>query len=127
MKVPCKTCGEYTEREAAYRVGLSSYCDRDCYILDYKKKIKRARSRVREKPRIPDSVRTAVLVRDSGECQLCYTRKDIHLHHIDYRDDSNHTEENLICLCQHCHIEVVHKNKKKYQPILKKIIESIYD
>lgn len=48
----------------------------------------------------------AVWRESGGKCHICavsYEDKAIHIHHID-SDDKNHAEENLVCLCFHCHM-----------------------
>jgi 5-methylcytosine-specific restriction endonuclease McrA len=57
----------------------------------------------------------AVLKRDNDTCQKCGTRQHIHIHHID-GDKTNSTIENLIVLCNSCHIKLhnhVPKNLKR--------------
>ena len=62
--------------------------------------------------------------RDKGRCQLCNVNKNIHLHHIHGRGkDLTNNVNNCILLCQHCHLEIVHKNLKKYRPILDEIVQ----
>jgi 5-methylcytosine-specific restriction endonuclease McrA len=64
-----------------------------------------------------------VLKRDKEKCRLCGTNKNLHLHHINGRGkDLTNNINNCIMLCQHCHLEIVHKNQKKYRPILLQII-----
>jgi 5-methylcytosine-specific restriction endonuclease McrA len=56
-----------------------------------------------------------VLKRDNDTCQKCGTREHIHIHHID-GDKTNSTLENLIILCNSCHIKLhnhVPKNLKR--------------
>ena len=63
-----------------------------------------------------------VMQRDNYRCRLCGTSLNLHLHHIDGRGkDLTNDINNCIMLCRHCHLEVVHKNQKKYRPLLKKI------
>lgn len=51
-------------------------------------------------------------------CQLCGSPYNLHIHHIYYRSQGGLTvEKNLIRLCINCH-QLVHSNKKKYQPML---------
>lgn len=51
-------------------------------------------------------------------CQLCGSTNYLHIHHIYYRSQLGlTTPKNLIRLCSKCH-ELVHSNKKKYQPLL---------
>lgn len=62
-----------------------------------------------------------------GKCVLCGTRKDLQLHHINGRG-RNLTDNpiNCVMLCMRCHIEIVHKNQKKYRPILQKKASELY-
>jgi len=59
-------------------------------------------------------------------CQMCGSNQMLAIHHIIYgklhgsRDDLTY-KGNLIRLCNKCH-NLVHSNKKKYQPILLEII-----
>lgn len=45
------------------------------------------------------------------KCELCgATREDeveLHIHHKD-QDRSNNNFDNLVCLCEHCHLGVIH-------------------
>ena len=64
-----------------------------------------------------------VYERDNGKCRLC-GNANIQLHHINGRGkELTNDVNNCIMLCQHCHIEVVHKNQKKYKPILLELIK----
>lgn len=64
-----------------------------------------------------------VMKRDNYKCRLCGTSLNLHLHHIDGRGkDLTNDINNCIILCRHCHLEVVHKNQKKYRPLLKKLL-----
>lgn len=65
-----------------------------------------------------------VFKRDKGKCRLCGTSLNLHLHHINGRGkDLTNDINNCIILCQHCHLEIVHRNQKKYRPILLELIE----
>ena len=51
-------------------------------------------------------------------CMLCGNRKNLNIHHIRYGSCGRHTYfGNIIRLCFNCH-QMVHSNKKKWQPIL---------
>lgn len=55
-------------------------------------------------------------------CALCGSPYMIHRHHIRYGACGRHTYMgNIIPLCEEHH-RMVHSNKKKYQPLLIKII-----
>ena len=67
-------------------------------------------------------MRALVGERDA-HCRWCGSSRANHVHHILYRSQGGpHTPENLILLCLHCH-ELVHGNKRKYQPILLEIVQ----
>lgn len=58
------------------------------------------------------------IIENETYCQLCGSTSYLHIHHIYYRSQLGLTvPKNLIRLCSKCH-ELVHSNKKKYQPIL---------
>ena len=66
-----------------------------------------------------------VMQRDNYKCRLCGTSLNLHLHHIDGRGkDLTNNVDNCIILCENCHLNVVHKNQKKYRPILKEMIKN---
>lgn len=59
-------------------------------------------------------------------CALC-GRTPIHRHHIRYGACGRHTYMgNIIPLCKEHH-DLVHSNKKKYQPMLINIIDKVLD
>ena len=59
-------------------------------------------------------------------CALC-GRIPIHRHHIRYGACGRHTYMgNIIPLCKEHH-DLVHSNKKKYQPMLINIIDKVLD
>lgn len=104
----CKSCSKKTYKE---RKSLKvSNLNKRTYI--------RKTSNKRETVK-PDTY-NAVLERDKGQCQLCLTSQNLQLHHIAYRSEAKHLIndiDNCIMLCLECH-NLVHSNKKKYQPIL---------
>lgn len=58
------------------------------------------------------------IIENEPYCQLCGSTSYLHIHHIYYRSQlGKTTPKNLIRLCNNCH-NLVHTNKKKYQPIL---------
>lgn len=65
-----------------------------------------------------------VFERDKGRCQLCGMFLHLELHHIKGRGKNlTNNIDNCIILCHNCHHNIVHKNQKKYRPILIGIIE----
>lgn len=100
-----------------------------CLYREYRnvpKKCLKTRIKPISKKRICVSKKTynEVYKRDGGVCRLC-GRNDIQLHHIIYRSESKaliDEPSNCIMLCLSCH-RLVHSNKKKYQPELKKLVQ----
>lgn len=119
MKVKCRSCKEYVEKEDAYRVGISSYCDNDCYLA--KKRDEWSGNRLKRASnanKMPGPTRTNVIMRDGGRCRSCNTNRNLHVHHIRYRSEGGtHDEDNLITLCETCH-DKAHSNKRLFQPLL---------
>jgi 5-methylcytosine-specific restriction endonuclease McrA len=76
-----------------------------------------------KRPIVDKIVHSLVLERDKY-CQLCGNGNNLQLHHINGRGKYlTNNVSNCIMLCQHCHMEVVHKNNKVYRPLLNEIIE----
>jgi len=77
---------------------------------------------------VPPAVRKAVLERDGGNCRVCgATVENPALHHIEYLSEGGkNVAENLITVhwmfWPRCH-EVVHSNKRLWQPILKIVVK----
>lgn len=66
-----------------------------------------------------------VLIRDNYSCRLCGSTYWLALHHIVYRSEDKtkiNDVDNCIMLCKTCH-DLVHSDKRKYQPILLKNIK----
>ena len=62
-----------------------------------------------------------------GKCIICGTQKYLQLHHINGRGEKlTDNPKNCVMLCMKCHLEVVHKNQRKYRPILQKIARELY-
>lgn len=82
----------------------------------------------KDKVYVFEEVYDYVLQRDKFKCVLCDSTKNLHLHHIDGRSKLlTNDVRNCVMLCQNCHLNVVHKNQKKYRPILKNYIRRIED
>lgn len=67
-----------------------------------------------------------VIERDDYKCRLCGATQNLQLHHIYGRGKKLTNDINsCIMLCRHCHLEIVHKNQKKYRSILKELIKEV--
>ena len=98
-----------------------------CYMCSYKeyKKQKTIKKVSKKKIKVSHETYMKVYNRDNGICQMCGSNQNLNLHHILYRSqrrDLIDEPTNCIMLCSQCH-ELVHSNKKKYQPMLLEIME----
>lgn len=89
-----------------------------------KKSEKPINKKSENKEEVTEETYNAVLKRDKGKCRLCNTKKDLQLHHINGRGKGRTNNiNNCIMLCDNCHNQVVHKENKKYRPILNEMIK----
>lgn len=99
-----------------------------CLSKEYKKAAKMVvKTPIKKvsKKRVAVSKKTyeEVYERCNGRCAICGTIQNLHLHHIDGRGkDKTDDPNNCIMLCQHCHLEVVHKNNKYWRTKLKEMV-----
>lgn len=74
---------------------------------------------------VPPDVRARVAERDRHRCRYC-GQPATHQHHIEYRSQGGSNEEhNLIVLCPRHH-EIIHGDKRRWQPILRAYIWQYY-
>lgn len=102
-------------------------CEKQCIEKEYKKN-KPIKKVSKKKITVSEETYRIVYERDKGTCQLhdekCQGR--IEAHHILYRSqrkDLIDEPTNLILLCTYHH-KLVHSNKKKWQPILKEMVNN---
>lgn len=125
MKRRCYICREYFPRDGMLYHGLVSICTHKC-MRTYRADISLKRKKSTKK-KMPGDVRQAVLARDGNRCRFCRTLDSIHVHHIRYRSEGGpHVETNLITLCSDHH-DLIHSNKRKWQPVLLAVIEEQYE
>lgn len=139
MKVRCKSCDQYTDRDTAIRIGLSSFCSDDCRQEETDKRKRRGAARLTTERRktisssakkrtaksLAPQLRQQVFEADRRRCRLCGVsegRAVLHAHHVVYRSEGGPDAlENLLTLCLECH-DTVHSRKRYYQPLAKRII-----
>lgn len=44
-----------------------------------------------------------------NRCQMCKSKDKLNIHHLTYRRLGREQDEDLIVVCEYCHIEVIHK------------------
>lgn len=121
----CRVCRQYWRRPEYRRVALGSVCSSHCFdALRFHPSISAGNSRADDD--VPVATRAAVHERDRHRCRYCGTPDGLHLHHIAYRSEGvDHSEHNLILLC-HAHHQLVHSNKRYWQPRLRAYIWELY-
>jgi 5-methylcytosine-specific restriction endonuclease McrA len=117
MKVKCAFCKSYIPREDALRIGVQSFCSHDHYV----------QSRASVKKNINNIIsqddRLKIIEADGFACRFCGRENYLHVHHIRYRSEGGSDDSsNLITLCGQHH-DVVHSNKKRFQPLCLKLVE----
>lgn len=76
---------------------------------------------------VTDRTYYKVMTLCNGTCQLCGTKQELELHHVLGRGKYlTNNYKYCLMLCRNCHHNVVHKNLKKYRPILLEICEKLY-
>ena len=103
-----------------------TYIDKCKKCLKFEPRVNKPIKKVSNKRiTVTEETYNKVMQRDNYKCRLCGTSLNLHLHHIDGRGkDLTNNIDNCIILCENCHLNVVHKNQKKYRPILKEMIEN---
>lgn len=118
MKVRCKTCKNYVERDEALRTGVMSFCDSEC-LGKYQRK---ANKKKPKRSPMPQEVRMAVMGRDLQRCCFCGDRHGLVVHHVRYLSEGGkHQLDNLVTLCDKHHL-LVHSDKNVYQPLLLELL-----
>ena len=81
----------------------------------------------KKRNRVSDETYYKVFNACNGTCMLCGTKKALEMHHVLGR--GKYLTDNYrycLMLCNNCHQNIVHKNQKKYRPILLGICEELY-
>ena len=127
----CTYCREYFDGSSMVVRGLSAFCSNAHLTLHA------SSSRPSSGPKAPRNRRNSmteerrieVLVLDHYRCRYCGDpSRDLAVHHISYRSEASkepwlNQVHNLITLCNYpCHLDIVHGNKKLYQPLCRQIV-----
>lgn len=102
-------------------------CDKNCSELNLvrNKPIKKVS---KKRITVTEETYNKVMQRDNYKCVMFNYECEgkIELHHVRYRSERKdliNEPNNCVCLCTFHH-KLVHSNKKKYQPILLKMLEN---
>ncbi len=124
-KVKCAYCKDFILKDEAVHIGIQNFCDMyHATLYKEKTKLKVGKEYRPPAPRKTDAkAHAACLEKDRVRCRVCGAGQNLHVHHILYRSEisvKNGRDElwNLITLCN-THHDMVHSDKKLWQPILK--------
>lgn len=139
-RLRCTNCREYKDRDSFYKASsLEKVCSEECFLALRGRRSEASGSTLQrslKKPRLPQAqtrkrpkrddpppkTRAKVVLRDRGKCRFCGVQTT-ELHHIKYKSEGvDHSEHNLITLCNDHHINLVHGNKRKWQPLCRMVI-----
>lgn len=123
--VRCKYCKGYFPREECIRVGPSSFCSeehRSAHFMGQAQSRGTAAAHRRRLSKVPPQVEQRVKKADRQRCRLCGRTYGLAVHHINYRSEPGNKPWmnepwNLVLLCNHCHIQIIHHDKKRWKPI----------
>lgn len=120
MVVRCSGCKRYIDKADVFqRIGISAFCSQACVDT----RIRKASRTKKKRAPMTSELHDAVIMRDEFRCRYCGRFTDLHVHHIKYRSEGGPDEEtNLITLCSEHH-DLMHSNKRKWQPLLLELIE----
>lgn len=57
------------------------------------------------------------------KCEICSSEKNIQVHHKTYKNIFNENPEDLVVVCNNCHVKL-HDKKRKPSKLVKKIIKN---
>lgn len=120
MKVRCSFCKTYCDKDSPdlWRSGIQTFCSFEHYVK-YRNKIK---STPRKRPNMESDLRETVIAADGNRCRNCGVTYGLRVHHVRYRSEGGKdAEENLLTLCDQCHI-LVHSDKNVYQSLCLQLI-----
>jgi 5-methylcytosine-specific restriction endonuclease McrA len=115
----CGSCKNYFSPSDMFKTTeVQAFCSEKCL---------KASPRLGRKAnsKVPGGTRNKVFERFKHMCAYCGRSGSLQVHHIKYRSEGvDHSLDNLILLCQEHH-EMVHSNKKKWQPLLKEFVAAV--
>lgn len=122
-QLKCSNCKKYHTEPDMIRRGVVSFCSIECMnekryaVPTPKPKEKKKRIKKKSRSGVSSATREYVLKGDAYACRFCGMRKEVEVHHINYRSEQgSHEPCNLITLCKEHH-DVVHSNKKRWKPL----------
>jgi mannose-6-phosphate isomerase-like protein (cupin superfamily) len=108
VEVQCLYCNEPFKYTMAgrHKERLPKFCSRECFALSQLGINKETGEPAKYNKQYPYEfkvLRETIKARDHFTCCLCGASESLHVHHIDY-DKNNNDKDNLITLCQTCHM-----------------------
>ena len=110
VKRICEQCGnEFEEYQCWVKRGRGRFCSKECYSLGGRGENSSAwRGGIAFEPysfEFNKELKKQIKERDNYTCQICGSKENLCVHHIDY-DKKNSEQENLIVLCVSCNSKV---------------------
>lgn len=134
-KRKCNFCKQYFDKTEGIDRGVSFYCSMD-HMYGTKKRNGPKPVKTKNQLLFTTSLKKKIRQRDGNRCIFLCGNKDMEVHHIVYRSELGSIDplgkmwreedlnepSNLVTLCSFHHHDVVHKNKEKWQPVLRAYI-----
>lgn len=137
-KIKCAGCDKYYPSNSTSFYRNKRWCHSESCKLTIDEKVKNFNYKKRQKKiesgkyrnGVTQELRMSILHRDSFACKICGVWSDqlgvMQVHHIiPVSHGGDDCENNLICLCRGCHIEVHNDGWEKYVSILEKAGKSV--
>jgi hypothetical protein len=129
-KRKCAYCGDYFDRESMEIRGLSAFCSNAHFLASINTAKPKQKKPKQSNPHNDlSAVRDKILALDNYRCRYCgKASNNLAVHHIYYRSEAKNEpwlnqQHNLITLCNYpCHLDIIHGNKKLYQPLCLQIV-----
>lgn len=114
IEATCDNCGQtYRDYKTNIERAGGAYCSQECVYQSertdtYRSTIEQARRSGKWKRK-----RRQIIERDNGRCQECGFDQNLHVHHITPLSEGGEPfdENNLVTLCQSCHLNAYHNNE----------------
>src|SRR3989304_1626466 len=110
----CQQCGkEFWVRQSQLRIGNGKFCSKKC--LSKSQQVFNATAPEFYNMAEWKEIRLKVLERDGNRCKTCgFNGRGLHVHHVEYkRNGGNEDMNNLITMCNQCHMRIHGQNKNK--------------
>lgn len=113
IEAVCDTCGQtYKDSRSKIERTDSTFCSKECVYKSERKESYHATMEQMTRSGKWKRTREKAIQRDNGQCQECGFDGNLHVHHITPLSEGGEPFdlENLLTLCQTCHLNAYHNN-----------------